>query len=855
MKMNKILSLVTLAAAVFAAPATAKADGDIVDIRVMDMAGKKFGERAKTSGEACSPDNPVVAGEEVCVRVRMLVRNAVLVQQSHKSTDPTKWTDPQTFEIVSLSGGGVLPGEGPALGLRIGERNVWAEYSETGVEPWQFSGMPLDHDDAGNATGAYNYFTDFYFKYRVQPGDMGLPVKLLNSDLAVAGESLTSNDYAFLYVNQGVKKYRLVYRAVDPATQKIPPGSAIEGDAALHRSDAAIAVDWPGATYPLHDGNLAKEGLFVKTVDFDKVNASGGTWSEGQVWRNVFPGMEEAPGTMPALAIQGGSKAPSDIAVYVWSEDETVAVPVGDEIQEVVGEGGKKRHVLTVHIAEGATGATFALKGADGAAVDAPADICMSPTKEITYNLAGTPTTAYVKRQVKVKEAPSPTVQMRFENNLTTHDPILAGPDYKTSQFQLVFKVVPASASPVTVTLNAKANGGSSLNALYDDNILAASESTTYNPGGRVVSVTIPPGETVTRSFFVLGATEDTEAGVAFTMTSASPIDDKTCLVSLNRAGEEGIPVAKAQPTADATVSVSKGGSTKFQLQFGDSYKNITKSQAGYTGYTFRLLDFDTMAEIAKEDGVKVSSTGWFTFTAGKINLTPDKTYRVFVQATAPDGVSTTEPVLYTLNVTDSNKVVVSPVGATVGEGDKFPLMLSLNAPHDGTVNRYIFLKGATPADTAVVTTKLFTTGAYIDKEYREVTVPQEVQFLDGDTTVTLNAFLANKQSDPTDVTAGFAEGTVTFTVTNKPPVVGSVYIAGNYLTAKDNGKAFGEKDAVPSGIAKSFRFGKIDDVALDLDSLDMKWIIDGSEYVTHGHYTNDACVVCSTGRWYPSQT
>ena len=148
-------------------------DGDIVDIRVMDTDEMSFGYRGSTAANRCSASNPLEAGDDLYIRVRMLVRNAVMVMASHGFIEPKTWY----FAAGALGESHLYR---PKLGLMIGDRAAYAEYSDYGPKAWQKSGM-LTTDDAGNDNTEWKYYTDFYFVYKVQPGDLGLSVKLMNS--------------------------------------------------------------------------------------------------------------------------------------------------------------------------------------------------------------------------------------------------------------------------------------------------------------------------------------------------------------------------------------------------------------------------------------------------------------------------------------------------------------------------------------------------------------------------------------------------------------------------------------------------------------------------------------------------
>ena len=180
--LNKLPAL-ALALAAFVAPLASRAStGDIVDIRVVDTDEMTFGVRNSLAPNRCTADHPLVAGDDLYIRVRMLVTNYEDVIGGG--------LDPLTWEFVPTGTGSTLLT--PKLGLMIGDRPAYAEFSETGYYPWQRSGA-LATDNAGNPSASWTYYTDLYFHYKVQAGDLGLPVRLMNSTGTGAAGNTDSN--------------------------------------------------------------------------------------------------------------------------------------------------------------------------------------------------------------------------------------------------------------------------------------------------------------------------------------------------------------------------------------------------------------------------------------------------------------------------------------------------------------------------------------------------------------------------------------------------------------------------------------------------------------------------------------
>ena len=57
------------------------------------------------------------------------------------------------------------------------------------------------------------------------------------------------------------------------------------------------------------------------------------------------------------------------------------------------------------------------------------------------------------------------------------------------------------------------------------------------------------------------------------------------------REGEGGIPILSANPASPGEVQMIKKETKNFRVKFDDNYRNYTKTQTGYKGYTFYLVD------------------------------------------------------------------------------------------------------------------------------------------------------------------------------------------------------------------------------------------------------------------------
>jgi hypothetical protein len=390
MKTGKLLAALCAAAAALASPPAARAStGDIVDIRVVDTDEMAFGDRNRGAANLCTPSNPLVAGDTLYIRVRMLARNWPNVIGG--TEEPDMWC------FTNLLGSSLL--YPPKLGLMIGDRAAYAEYSDRGYYAWQKSGM-LENNDAGTPSSDWKFYTDFYFRYEVQPGDMGLPVRLMNSTgTGPASGGDTDTDY---YILNCGPTGDWALQSTNGVAAKFSYGPEVLPVPASKAWPDGIPGDTPVRTY-----DLSAEGAYVKTIDFDKINAAGDPYSEGDIWRDVYPGASAAPGTAPTLVVEGGAAAAAT-AVYVWSGDESVVVPVASGSNTVSTVDGKT--VLKVLIPTGAESATFSLKGADGAVADETAMVYMGPVPGAVHRPTGESVDVAVLRWVRVVAPPPPVV-------------------------------------------------------------------------------------------------------------------------------------------------------------------------------------------------------------------------------------------------------------------------------------------------------------------------------------------------------------------------------------------------------------------------------------------------------------
>ncbi len=831
MKINKLFSILTFALAAFAASPTPAATGDIVDIRVMDDSNNLMvfnSARNPGSPYLCSAEHPLAAGDKLYVRVRLLVRNYDAVRRGIEA--PKAWD----FKPGVLGGSEI---NRPKLGLYMGEDRApaYAEYCDNGPQTWQKSGT-LVTDDLGNADDGCKYYTDLYFCYTVQAGDLALPVKLLNATGTGPADDTAATTGYYLLNASGDNYWSL--------TDGTNVANFFYGDETL-----PAGVNWPNGNAttagPARNLDLVSEGAFVKTVDFDAgdVNAPAG------YWREVYEGL--GPDVIPSLTVVGGESSEPTV-VYLWSSDETKVELVASGANTLIAATSGKK-LLKVPVPKGASSVTFSMKGAAGAVEGDEADIYMSPVANAVYRPTGELLGVTVNRKVRIGAPKSPTVKIfiNAQDKVTDTKVALSESDSVTCDNKLILTVTPTCPDPIKVRINAAVSTDDTLSTLadiFDQNIIRiASGSFGGNPVDQKVSeVEIPAGaSSVVLNLYLLGATSKTDTkGVTFSLekisgpASAQVPTDSNCTLKIKKSLKPVIEASTPEFTVGetlGTIAIGSGTEKEFNLTLNDTYKNLNDTATGYT-FTWKTEgeDIEPVTGVTMDgDGKFVASATFYTISDGK---------ELTLQVTAPNGTKS-DVVKYWLVVNEGKYTKISRTDGRIVfcEGEETHIKLGLTQAYSGT--GFIFLSADDPAQLAVIDSPLTAEGAQITRGTTEVATERVIRFLDGGKDLSLKAVLCS-MNDLTRPVTTFGSGTIEFTVTNRPPAVMSVTAAGQYLGKDDNGKPL--TDPISRGVVKTFS-AVIDDVDADLTAtgakaMKVKWVIDGTPYeVSHDDSTTFA--------------
>ena len=301
-------------------------------------------------GDSSSLETPLTIGQKAVIRMRLGDWDCDSATASAWNFYPadSSWVTGST----ELSNSSFYA---PELGLKFGGKTILATY--------------VGREDIVNTDNGYKAYTDLYFSYKVESGDIAMPARLLDKNQKVITDSSTATEY---YINlKGMLK--LANGAGASATNAVlsymissdPRYSVLED----------IVVD--GVVDPsVPDITGEGMGLYVKTVDLD-TNLIDPTTG---VWREIQQGLTATTGNgLPSVVVNGTSTEP--ITVWVWSADNNIATP--DDSDGAYWYTNKTstatfvRKLLKVSIPKGESSSTFAIRGVNIGTTE----ICMSSTE------------------------------------------------------------------------------------------------------------------------------------------------------------------------------------------------------------------------------------------------------------------------------------------------------------------------------------------------------------------------------------------------------------------------------------------------------------------------------------------
>ena len=362
-KVNKFgiwaLALVALAGLF---PQTAAASGSIRSITACDP---------ETGYREYGPNDLIRIGETLAFKVRLLNYNT-------NCTSTGGLNNPWSFRLRPGADETFAKANLPKMGLWISGHKRYATYK--------------------SITLVNNYYTDIVFEYKVQSGDMALPVKFCNA--SGTGELANSADQIYLLENVGPLSY---WELKDEAT-----GTSCEFSFGAQNlvPSSTDNFEYPPAGWSaageVRDYDLSQAGIYVQTVDFD---------SADDPWRTVYENKTTTvEGALPTLFIPGGAN--EDSTVYLWTESTNVAYLAngGEKIYHALDHALQpKDYIVYAANIVHATNFTFKVRGARGAAGQTTT-IYLSSTPTNIYNGAGTLINNFISRTIAVTNQSNPEI-------------------------------------------------------------------------------------------------------------------------------------------------------------------------------------------------------------------------------------------------------------------------------------------------------------------------------------------------------------------------------------------------------------------------------------------------------------
>ena len=781
------LALAALAATV---PQTSSASGSIRSITAYDP---------ETGHREYGPNDLIRIGETLAFKVRLLNYNT-------NCTSVGGLNNPWSFRLRPGADPTFATNNLPKMGLWISGHKRYATYKSIQLADY--------------------YYTDIIFEYKVQSGDMALPVKFCN--VSGTSELANSSDQMYLLENVGPISF---WELKDEATGHTCEFSFGAQNLVPSSTDH---FEYPPSSWSpaseVRDYDLSQAGIYVQTVDFD---------SDVDPWRTVYENKTTtADGNgLPALFILGG--ASEDSTVYLWTESTNVAYLAngGERIYHSLDHAGQPKDYLVyaaniVH----ATNFTFKVRGARGASGQTTT-IYLSSTPTNIYNGAGTLINNFISRTIAVTNSARPEVSFELDGSTVVCDE-----NYETAKLQMTL-TVDAFTNSITIALNPTVGDGgtalptgvlgistSSDGALsYTDTItVGASSSMDDDPR------TLPIYYVFGRGFATNDTFKTTSPTIKFSPTitgdggAFSAIDPFTITV------KEEKPAIDLANVSGGSISAVADDDYPIVLSVSDSYANLHDTDRGYEIWWKSTASSDW--ELLKS-GAVANSDGELKFS---IKYSSGGVKETSIRVIGPDGNRSASDVSFTANVASAKSATLVVDKDTdeeyprqYFEGDivkKIRIELQ-NWKNDENFSIYAFLEPLDGTENYITAAKFLTTtpsaaGLEIKRDATNTTATAQFTILDGleDPGLDLNFNIILR--DKKNWNDAGARTLKTFpadsiTVYNVFPAFRSVTMSGTSITEGDGTKTLN----TDQNIEKTFTW-KIKDVAADLPGLTTVWTV-----------------------------
>ena len=785
--------------------ASAASAGDIVSIDALQ--GPVW---AALNGNKAypNPSQPLTIGETLTIRMRLA------------NADRGEAGTANPWELIGSSS--LMP----SLGLSIGGVVRWAEL---------VSCTPT----ATTTKNSQNYFTDLVFQYTIRPGDLAQPVGLLNESLQEAEDGTS---YA-ISMPSGMSFRGKDDSLVDGYREAVWSFCSTGELSDLRQYYPPKAgVDESGL--PTSDKTLKTQGVYIKTIDFDSNYAEpdhAGDDADPNVWRIIHKdSTKTTKWGNPSVVIDAKADySDTDTGyatMYVWSEDDSKIVPVGEtQSREIDGVSHK---VLPVKIATSEDTVPFTLRAVGD--IGDGAWIYMSSSPQNEYS----PTTGELKkntvsRYVKIGEKLRPNIALSFGDNQWAD--AVAGSDYSTP-VEMYVTLSDVFDQDVTVTIKPVLRDGNGNEIdVYGKHILGT-DSTDNSGNGwlkSVTTLTFTGGTETEKSLFIfpLGATALSpreKGGIEFEIESVTPAAASDYFVDRPKA-TLGVTAQKPDGAGmEAPYSFIANKVRDIEIQVADGYRNLFYANdadgiaaAGdqlwkvvwncnddddpdaCTKYTWEnLVPQESAADpekmVLKLTGVKYPDVGEYDSVVTVVN--PDGKQSQ-VQVTAEVGLPRT--VIGTPDKEDYTYV----------EGETAQIAISITKKDN--VNVYAYFDpvndDAKNCLTCANLAKVGNAGIEIERGKTAGVTTMPVFIQDGNSTPSFRIVLSDKsvweadQVDETSVREGYEFSRVTLVVNNKEPEGKSMEVGGGAVA---NGGVLGYSLPVDNKVSLKIA---VNDVKADL--------------------------------------
>ena len=818
MKMKNLVAYAMLAFGAVAAPFAAMAvgsEGDIAGIHVLSD------DAVFPNDGAAGHSKPLHVGQKFYILVRMLNedwKETYAAAEAHK-TDPSVIVTPHPWYFKPTGTTSSSTGDA-GIGIWVGSRADIATFAEFGPQ-LKPSGINQE----------LPWYTDLYFEYTVQAGDLGLPIQVRTIG---GGGSGTAEEFELLNVRTANNAALVIWPAYMLTNDSAAPHYGYFGYGPQNYDD-------PDPSYPAYPGekfrqyDLTAAGVFVQTVDFDKINWKGDDLLPGDDWRRfpqvvagANPEKEDAV-DWPSITSEGSA------TVYVWSDDDSIAyvVPYGAGQEYFPDTSGEGRKILQISL--GSTGARFKIAGVG--AVGTPVAIYMSQRPYVEYTKVGDKRKYSVcTRTVRVSEPKPPSVSITWTDEsgreAGTIKRLQATNDYEVAAMRMLrvsISKVYSDTEPLDVDL---------VSAFADDTvkdfptngyirILQKEGDPTRMAGTN--RVTIAKGATsATFYIYALGVPEGRRTGVETTITPSLPDPSARAFFTggmnpmvIEKLTDQGPEIVS--PREGATYSGREGSVIDgFDVEVADNWRDLQTALAT-NGYEI----------VVEGTGVEKFTTNGVHFTDGAVVTLPVRVnasgtaLQATVKVKDPAGNVSTREV--TINSTPKPKARVQfyadrnltqPLaGNTFNEGE-VPYAGIVFTEGKAPANMYAFFVPTDANATNLVECDAKTNGLKIAFGDTNSTVTA-MAFLDGFTQVNpmkakfairfLSTPILGGEGTPVDYTDDCGSPTFEVNAVNVSPTVDQVFLDGGGIT---DGETFHK---VPSGIEKLYSATVIDPSRIDL--------------------------------------